>query len=743
MKKKILSVILTVFMAVSMFSMIPAAADTTITAKPTASKVIVNGEEISFDAYLINDNNYFKLRDLAYVLNGTEKQFEFVYDEATKAISLTNGKAYTEVGGEMTGKGAGNKTATPTESKIYLDGKEISLTAYMVEGNNYFKLRDIAQAFDFYVEWRESQNTIIIYTSQKYLPGKEFAEAFGYFDVDFKESIVQYWDTGKEKVKFEMVADEETGRTGLAINGNKVDIEYLLWFGQIIVIDDIVIITTGGTDVRSMRLYIFDFNGNTLFKTYYLNNKGMVIDSYIFIDDNKIIMPGTRLTHGINLVMKNRNTQFSEYSDYLYQDTVYKYENLIYNDVSDTEVYLYDGTAFTEESAILDKNEIIEGDFTLEYLGGGKFGKIKMTENFTTLEQYFLAISPARVNELADKMEDAAIIDMFETKLYNNAKTVMCWYMGGDLGLDLNKNSTFCGDDGGKYVEVKNIKDTAVLKANYEAVFSRRLLDNSLYPVLFEVPVFVEHNGKLYFNTGLGGGMTDEPDFTRARVINKNADTFEIEMPMANGTIFTYKVVQQNGNWVLDSFFYFDANDNNNLSDNIEWKTALENFLTQFPSLYDFGNPKAPDADGIYLPFKCRFQDLDSDNIPEAIITFGVPEGEWVFDKAYKLYDGSYEQIGQAMFIFYTNTEGKLVAATKSGYTINAIYFAEIQNKKLILNDYIDSKGNDNFNGVKYDSFSEEDGTSLWEATDADETLKLLPEIDCSDIFNAAKSRIK
>jgi len=343
-----------------------------------------------------------------------------------------------------------------------------------------------------------------------------------------------------------------------------------------------------------------------------------------------------------------------------------------------------------------------------------------------------------------DLMEDSALIDIFETKLYHNAINLISQYVGG-IGLDLDMDSYDINDERNRYAEVRNIKDIAELKANYEAIFSRGLLDKYVYPGFFEgeSPLFVEYDGKLHYRADAAGGMRSEPDFARAKVINKSADVFEIEMPMANGEIFTYKVVQQNGNWVLDSFFYFDANDNNNLSDNIEWKTALENFLTQFPSLYDFGNPKAPDADGIYLPFKCRFQDLDSDNIPEAIITFGVPEGEWVFDKAYKLYDGSYEQIGQAMFIFYTNTEGKLVAATKSGYTINAIYFAEIQNKKLILSDYIDSKGNDNFNGVKYDSFSEEDGTSLWEATDADETLKLLPEIDCSDIFNAAKSRIK
>jgi hypothetical protein len=142
----------------------------TLSAKPTASPVLVNGKQIAFDAYNISGNNYFKLRDLAYALNGTEKQFEVGWDGAANAIALTSGKAYTAVGGEMTGKGAGDKTATPTSSKITLNGGEVSLTAYNIGGNNYFKLRDLGQEFDFGVDWDGANNTIVIDTSKGYTP---------------------------------------------------------------------------------------------------------------------------------------------------------------------------------------------------------------------------------------------------------------------------------------------------------------------------------------------------------------------------------------------------------------------------------------------------------------------------------------------------------------------------------------------------------------------------------------------
>ena len=139
-------------------------------AGPTSSTVLVNGKNVSFDAYGISGNNYFKLRDLAYALNGSEKQFEVSWDGANNAIALTSGRPYTAVGGEMTGKGAGDRTPVPATSKIYLDGREVSLTAYTIEGNNYFKLRDVGIAFDFDVTWDGEKNTIVIDTSRPYTP---------------------------------------------------------------------------------------------------------------------------------------------------------------------------------------------------------------------------------------------------------------------------------------------------------------------------------------------------------------------------------------------------------------------------------------------------------------------------------------------------------------------------------------------------------------------------------------------
>ena len=137
-------------------------------AQPSSSAVIVNGKQIAFDAYTINESNYFKLRDLAYVLSGTEAQFDVGWDGARNAITLTRGKPYSVMGGEMAGRGTGVKNADPNASTIYIDGAETALTAYTIDGLNYFMLRDMGRAFNFSVLWDGAANAIIIDTGKGY-----------------------------------------------------------------------------------------------------------------------------------------------------------------------------------------------------------------------------------------------------------------------------------------------------------------------------------------------------------------------------------------------------------------------------------------------------------------------------------------------------------------------------------------------------------------------------------------------
>jgi hypothetical protein len=139
-------------------------------AHPTTSAILIGGKSESLGAYNINGNNYFKLRDLAYVLNGTRKQFNIGWNSSANEILLTSGQPYIPVGGEMSGIGDGVKIPVPTSANILLDFRKIFLAAYNIDGNNYFKLRDVAAALDFGVTWDGAAQRIIIDTATGYTP---------------------------------------------------------------------------------------------------------------------------------------------------------------------------------------------------------------------------------------------------------------------------------------------------------------------------------------------------------------------------------------------------------------------------------------------------------------------------------------------------------------------------------------------------------------------------------------------
>ena len=140
-----------------------------LVAKPTTATVLVDGAVKEFTAYEIKGNNYFKLRDLAFVLSGSMKQFAVTWEADRQAINLSSGEEYTPIGGEMVTQGSGgDKTAFPSTAQLYLNEQAISFTAYEINGHNYFKLRDILETFDVGVTWSEASQTIAISTASHY-----------------------------------------------------------------------------------------------------------------------------------------------------------------------------------------------------------------------------------------------------------------------------------------------------------------------------------------------------------------------------------------------------------------------------------------------------------------------------------------------------------------------------------------------------------------------------------------------
>lgn len=168
--KKMICKILSAIMILTSVTAISVSADEAV---PTTSTVLVNGNNIKFDSYNINGNNYFKLRDLAYVLNTTEKQFSIGYNEVLNTVSLTSQQPYIAVGGEMEIGDGDNVQTEPTSSTILKNGEVVQLQAYLIDDSNYFKLRDIGELLDFSVEWNGEENSISIDTSKSYVSENE------------------------------------------------------------------------------------------------------------------------------------------------------------------------------------------------------------------------------------------------------------------------------------------------------------------------------------------------------------------------------------------------------------------------------------------------------------------------------------------------------------------------------------------------------------------------------------------
>lgn len=203
--KKLYRVFTAVVLILS-FLMCPAAA--AVSAVPTSSSVLVNGTAVSFEAYNIAGYNYFKLRDLAKVLSGSAKQFEVGWDAVNNAISLSTGRAYTPVGGELTASGkTGVQSAVLSTARVYIDGAYKQLTAYNIAGYNYFKLRDVGAAINFGVGWNAAASIISIDTSTGYSP-------------IIKSLVVHYLDVGQADSIF---IELPNGETMLIDAGNAED----------------------------------------------------------------------------------------------------------------------------------------------------------------------------------------------------------------------------------------------------------------------------------------------------------------------------------------------------------------------------------------------------------------------------------------------------------------------------------------------------------------------------------------
>ena len=98
------------------------------------------------------------------LLSGTLAQFAVNYDGKSNAVALTPGKAYEPVGGELSEGPDRSAAFAVSAQKLTLEGKALSLCAYNLAGNNFYRLRDLAPLLGFAVDYEEAGRSVVLTT---------------------------------------------------------------------------------------------------------------------------------------------------------------------------------------------------------------------------------------------------------------------------------------------------------------------------------------------------------------------------------------------------------------------------------------------------------------------------------------------------------------------------------------------------------------------------------------------------
>ncbi len=129
----------------------------------STSRVAVDGFLVAPEGYCINQENYYKLRDLAFLLTGKSTAFDVVWDDEYQCISMITGRDYTVAGGEMAPSGGAEiYKFVPSYSEVRLNGQPVQMTGYNINNNNYYRIRDVGPLIGFHVDWDNDNAAVII-----------------------------------------------------------------------------------------------------------------------------------------------------------------------------------------------------------------------------------------------------------------------------------------------------------------------------------------------------------------------------------------------------------------------------------------------------------------------------------------------------------------------------------------------------------------------------------------------------
>ena len=231
-KRRILYLALVMILGIS----VSIFADGELKAINSEQQVKLNDEIVNVAGYMVEDSNYYKIRDIAAVLNNTKAKFNVSYNTEKKSVEITTGESYMIENADLNSSKVEAKTVLKGNQKVFINGKETNLQSYLINGNNYFKLRDLGTTLNFEVNFDDPTKTVLMNSEliSKTVKHNDYVElggyniamnkAYGIFttahpnakvtEISFEKNdgVYVYEIEGIEgKTKYEMKIDKNTG----------------------------------------------------------------------------------------------------------------------------------------------------------------------------------------------------------------------------------------------------------------------------------------------------------------------------------------------------------------------------------------------------------------------------------------------------------------------------------------------------------------------------------------------------
>ena len=194
-----------------------------VAAVPTRDKgqaVYVNDARVYPTGYNIADNNYFKLRDI-----GTLVGFGVEWNGETQTVEISTARTTPSTEGILDTAASG-AVAKVSDQRITVDGVQVNMTAYQIDGNNYVKLRDIGKQVNFGVGYDNATASVRIDTDAPYTESTTSASGSAITKwnntmAEFNQAMIKCnWDKSKYLTTAKQYAPVITGKS----NGTVEDV---------------------------------------------------------------------------------------------------------------------------------------------------------------------------------------------------------------------------------------------------------------------------------------------------------------------------------------------------------------------------------------------------------------------------------------------------------------------------------------------------------------------------------------